>query len=158
MLEAPILRYYDPELPTMLETDASNGVTAGVLLQKNPETGLWHPIAFFSKTMQPAELNYDIYDKEMLAIILSLGEWRAELKGLQEMPFLIYSDHRALEYFMTTKKLSARQAHWAEYLSRYHFKLAYRTGKSNERADALSRKLEDTTIQDQVITAHQTQV
>src|SRR4051794_27638443 len=74
------------------------------------------------------------------------------------MPFLIYSNHQVLEYFMTIKKLSARQARWAEYLSRYHFKLAYRTGKSNERADALSRKLEDTTIQDQVITAHQTQV
>src|SRR3954452_18845774 len=108
--------------------------------------------------MQPAKLNYDIYDKEMLAIILSLGEWWADLESLQEMPFLIYSDHQVLEYFMTTKKLSARQARWAEYLSRYHFKLAYRTGKSNERVNALSRKLEDTTIQDQVIAAHRTQV
>ena len=59
---------------------------------------------------------------------------------------------------MTTKKLSARQARWAEYLSRYYFKLSYRTGKSNERADALSRKLEDTSAQDQVIAAHRTQV
>jgi hypothetical protein len=61
--------------------------------------------------MQPPELNYDIHDKEMLAIIRALEEWRAELEGLQtELLFLIYSDHRALEYFMTTKKLSARQA------------------------------------------------
>jgi hypothetical protein len=59
--------------------------------------------------MQPLELNYNIYDKEMLAIIRALEEWRAELEGLQtELLFLIYSDHRALEYFMTTKKLSAR--------------------------------------------------
>ena len=82
MLSAPILQHYDLELPTMVETDASNGVVAGVLSQQNLETKLWHPIAFFSKTMQPTELNYDIHDKEMLAIILSLGEWRAELKDL----------------------------------------------------------------------------
>ena len=61
--------------------------------------------------MQLAKLNYDIHDKEMLAIVRSLEQWRAELEGLQvEDPFSIYSDHRALEYFMTTKKLSARQA------------------------------------------------
>jgi RNase H-like domain found in reverse transcriptase len=92
--------------------------------------------------MQPAKLNYDIYDKKMLAIVLLLGKWRAELEGLQTL-FLVYSDYRALEYFMTTKKLSARQARWAEYLSRFHFKLAYHAGKSNERADALSRRTED---------------
>jgi hypothetical protein len=59
--------------------------------------------------MQPLELNYDIYNKEILAIIRALEEWRAELKGLQaEHLFLIYLDHRALEYFITTKKLLAR--------------------------------------------------
>jgi hypothetical protein len=102
-------------------------------------------------------LNYDIHDKEILAVILSLSEWCAELEGLQDAPFLIYSDYRALEYFMTTKKLLARQAYWAEYLSRYYFKLMYRAGKSNERADALSRKHEDTTAQDKVMAAHRTQ-
>ena len=74
------------------------------------------------------------------------------------MPFLVYSDHRALEYFMTTKKLSVRQARWAEYLSRFHFKLAYRAGKSNERADALSRRTEDVAQQTRTIAAHRTQV
>ena len=124
MLEAPILRFFDYELPTMVEADSSDGVVAGVLSQQDLRTGLWHPVAFFSKTMQPAELNYDIHDKEMLAIVLSLSEWQAELEGLQT-PFLVYSDHRTLEYFMTTKKLSARQARWAKYLSHFHFKLAY---------------------------------
>jgi hypothetical protein len=148
MLKAPILHYYDYELSTRVETDASNRVVAEVLLQQDSQTGHWHSVAFFLKTMQLAKLNYDIHNKEMLAIILSLGEWRAELEGLQETLFLVYSDHQALEYFMTMKKLSARQARWAEYLSRYYFKLAYRAGKSNERADALSRKLEDTAAQD----------
>jgi transposase InsO family protein/predicted aspartyl protease len=157
VLEAPILHFFDYDLPTMVEADASNGVVAGVLSQQDPQTGRWHPVAFFSKTMQPAELNYDIHDKEMLAVVLSLDEWRAELEGLQT-PFLVYSDHRALEYFMTTKKLSARQARWAEYLSRFHFKLAYRAGKSNERADALSRRTEEVAEQARTIAVHRTQI
>ena len=96
--------------------------------------------------MQPAKLNYNIHDKEILAIVLSLSEWQAELEGLQT-PFLVYSDHHTLEYFMTTKKLSARQACWAEYLSRFYFKLAYRASKFNERADALSRWAEEVAAQ-----------
>jgi len=109
--------------------------------------------------MQPAQLNYDIHDKEMLAIILAFEQWRAKLEGIQTNdPFSVYSDHRALEYFMTTKKLSARQARWAEYLSRFHFKLMYRAGKSNERADALSRKHEDVKEQGKVMEEYRTQV
>jgi enoyl-CoA hydratase/carnithine racemase len=93
----------------------------------------------------------------MLAIIRALEEWRAELEGLQtELLFLIYSDHRALEYFMTTKKLSARQARWAEFLSRYHFTLMYRAGTANERADALSRKHEDVKSQEEAIKKYRT--
>ena len=93
MLEVPILRYFDYELATMVETDASDGVVAGVLSQQDPQSGCWHPVAFFSKTMQLAELNYDIHDKEMLAIILSLAEWRVELEGVQVTLFLVYSDY-----------------------------------------------------------------
>ena len=158
MLSALVLQYYYPDRPTIVETDASNGVVGAVLSQQLPETQLWHPIAYFSKTMQAAELNYNIHDKEMLAIILALQEWRAWLEGLQvEELFQIYSDHRALEYFITTKKLSARQARWAELLSRYNFKLAYRAGKSNGRADALSRKAEDVQAQEGAIAQYRTQ-
>jgi len=158
LISAPVLRYYSPELPTMVETDASNGVLAGLLSQEDPESKLWHPVAFFSKTMVPAELNYDIHDKEMLAIIRAFEEWRAELEGLQVTPFQVYSDHRALEYFMTTKKLSARQARWAEFLSQYDFKLMYREGKANARADALSRMENDVREQDKVMAEQRTQV
>jgi len=108
--------------------------------------------------MLPAELNYDIHDKEMLAVVRALEEWRAELEGLQDAPFKVYSDHRALEYFMTTKKLSSRQARWAELLSRYYFKLMYRSGKSNERADALSRRQDEVDAQGQVAEKLRTQV
>src|SRR5579862_44936 len=74
------------------------------------------------------------------------------------MPFTVYSDYRALEYFMITKNLSVRQARWAEYLSCYYFLLMYQTGRANERANALSRKREDLLNQSQVMAANQTQI
>jgi hypothetical protein len=58
----------------MVETNASNKVVAGVLSQQDPQSKLWHPTAYFSKTMQQAQLNYDIHDKEMLAIILAFEQ------------------------------------------------------------------------------------
>jgi hypothetical protein len=71
---APILWYYQPDIKTMVEVDASNGVVAGLILQKDPESGLWHPIGYFSSTMQQAELNYNIHNKEMLVIVRALQE------------------------------------------------------------------------------------
>jgi hypothetical protein len=73
-------------------------------------------------------------------------EYRAELEGLAN-PTQVYSDHKALEYFMTTKNLSTRQARWAKLLSRYHFKIIYRAGKANQKADALIRREEDVKAQ-----------
>ena len=91
-----------------METDASDGVVAGVLSQL-ADDGIWHPIGYFSKTMAPAECNYAIHDKEMLAIIRSMEFWRSELEGLQrEERFTILTDHKALEYFITTKVLLSR--------------------------------------------------
>ena len=86
--------------------------------------------------MSTSEVNYEIHDKEMLAVIRALEEWRAELEGLQRKErFEILTDHRALEYFMKTKKLNARQARWAEFLSRFYFLIRYRPGKQNTLAD-----------------------
>lgn len=121
-----------------LGTDASDGVAAGVLSQKHGQ--LWHPVAYYSKSMSDAGRNYEIHDKEMLATIRVLQEWRAELEGLQLRDcFSIYTDHRALRYFMTTKKLNARQARWTEFLSRFYSLIRYRPGRENTLADALSR-------------------
>ena len=91
--------------------------------------------------MSDAERNYEIHDKEMLVIIRALQEWRAELEGLQLREcFDIYTNHRALEYFMTTKKLNARQARRAEFLSQFYFFIQYQQPRcENTLADALSR-------------------
>lgn len=148
LTDAPILRHYHPDLETKLETDASDGVVAGVLSQKHGD--LWHPVAYYSKSMSNAERNYEIHDKEMLAIIRALQEWRAELEGLRlQERFDIYTDHRALEYFMTTKKLNARQARWAEFLSRFYFLIRYRPGRENTLADALSRPMTEVQKKDE---------
>jgi hypothetical protein len=146
LTHAPVLAHYHPERETMLETDASDGVLAGVLSQED-ENGEWHPVSFFSKTMAPAELNYEVHDKEMLAIVRSLSHWRAELQGSPRR-LRILTDHRSLEYFMTTKQLTSRQARWSELLSQFFFQIMYRPGKSNELADALSRREQDVSPQD----------
>jgi transposase InsO family protein len=147
LTSAPLLQHYHPELECMLETDASDGVIAGVFSQRHGPH--WLPVAYFSKTMAPAECNYEIHDKEMLAIVRSLKEWRPELEGTAKR-IQIYTDHKALEYFMTSKNLNARQARWAEALADYHFIIKYRPGKENAKADALTRRLDETNSQDQV--------
>ena len=111
----------------MVKTDASDYVSAGVLSQLHLN-GIWHPVAYFSKKHSPEECNYEIYDKELLAIIRSLEEWRPELEGAK-FPVKILSNHKNLEYFMSTKLLNRRQARWSEFLSRFQFKISYRPGK-----------------------------
>ena len=69
LVSAPLLAHFDPTLLSQMETDASNGVIAGVLSQRQLDRE-WHPVAYYSKTMIEAELNYPIYNKEMLAIVL----------------------------------------------------------------------------------------
>ena len=64
-------------------------------------------MAYYSKTMAIPELNYKIHDKELLVIVKALEEWQAELEGLQRSNrFSIYTNHKALEYFITIKKLN----------------------------------------------------
>lgn len=140
LISAPVLAHFDHELPTKVETDASDGVLAGVLVQQRAEE--WHPVAFFSETMHGAEHNYSIHDKELLAVVRALVYWRAELVGLQN-PFTVVTDHKALEFFSTKRLLNLRQAGWAELLAQYHFTITYRPGSENAAADALSRKAED---------------
>ena len=74
--------------------------------------------------MAPAEYNYKIYDKELLTIIRCLKHWRPELKSI-DIPIKIFIDYRNLEYFITTKELTRRQAKWVEKLAEFNFKILY---------------------------------
>lgn len=144
LTSAPILVHYNPRAQTQLETDASDGIVAGVLSQQTCQG--WQPVGFFSKVMTEAEMRYDIHDRELLAVVRSLGNWEAELQGLQTS-FTIITDHRALEYFSKKRKLNGRQIRWQQEFTKYNCKLVYRPGKDNAAADSLSRKSEVLTTQ-----------
>jgi len=135
---APALRHFDHEREVIIETDASDYVSAGVLSQRDDE-GVLHPVAYYSKKHSSAECNYDIYDKELMAIIKALEEWRPECEGAA-YPLQLITDHKNLEYFMTKKLLNRRQARWSEFLSQFDYKIVYRPAKSNGKADALTRR------------------
>jgi len=140
--DAPVLAHFDPEKETWIETDSSDFVSAGILSQMH--NGILRPVAFFSKKLSPTECNYMIYDKELLAIIRSFETWRPEATSIApENPIKVFTDHKNLEYFMTTKQLNRRQARWAEFLSEFNFKIMYRPGKQGEKPDILTRRSQD---------------
>ena len=141
LTEALILRHYNSTLRTWLKTDASDRVVASMPLQWHEDVKFWLPIAFYSKMMVPAEQNYKIQNKELLAIIQCLKEWQAELAGLwTEGPFDILTNHWVLKYFMMKWTLNAWQAHWSEFISKFNFLIQYWPGKLNDLADILSQK------------------
>ncbi|KAH9247948.1 hypothetical protein BASA81_014407 [Batrachochytrium salamandrivorans] len=132
------LAHPNDEQPFILETDASDFAISGVLHQHD-QTNTLRPVAFYSRQMNNAERNYDIYDKELLAVVESFKHWRHLLQGGLH-PVTVLCDHKNLEYFMSTKKLTRRQARWSLELSEYTFTITHRPGKLNGRADSLSRR------------------
>jgi hypothetical protein len=140
-MKAPILVHFFPERPTIVETDASDFALGAILSQEVPATegGSLHPVAFHSRNFKPAEINYDIHDKEMLAIVVAFKEWEHMLKSTAS-EITVFTDHKNLEYFATTKVLTRRQARWAEHLAEHNLKVVYRPGIKNAKADMLSRR------------------
>ena len=96
-------------------------------------------MAFISKSLNNTERNYEIHDKEMLAVIRCLEAWRHFLEGARTK-FKIWTDHKNLEYFMMNQKLNRRQARWALFLSRFDFVLKHVPGSKMGKADGLSRR------------------
>ncbi|KAB5587545.1 Retrotransposable element Tf2 [Ceratobasidium theobromae] len=95
--------------------------------------------------MAPAERNYDIFDKELLAVIRALKEWRHLLEGSAE-PVQIITDHKNLEYFSQSKHLNRRQIRWMAFLADFNFQIVYRPGSQNKKADILSRRSDLTPV------------
>ena len=136
---APVLAYPNREIPFMVETDSSNFAIGAILSQTSTKDNKIHPVAFFSRALNHAERNYPIYDKELLAIVSALEHWRHLLKGT-DIPFSIFSDHRNLLYQKKPEKMSQRLVRWSIFLSEFNFKIVYRSGSSNGKPDALSRR------------------
>ena len=135
---ASILRHPDASLPYILEVDASETAVGAVLSQRQGPKALLHPVAYFSRTLSEAERNYDVGDRELLAIKAALEEWRYLLEGAAH-PILIYTDHKNLEYLKVAQRLKPRQARWALLFTRFSFHITYRPGSKNTKPDALSR-------------------
>ena len=135
---APILRHVDPKKRFILEADASDFALGSVLSQIGDD-GQLHPVAFHSRKFEAAEINYEIHDKELLAIVDSFQQWRHFLEGSSQQ-ILVYNDHKNLQYFQSARVLSRRQARWAQFLTHFDFIILYRPGMQQGKADALSRR------------------
>ena len=134
---APVLQLFNWDLETRVETDASDYAIGACLSQKHEKN--WKPIAFYSRKMTAPELNYDVHDKELLAIVEAMSQWKIYLEGPKH-EVTVFSDHKNLSSFTEKKELNRRQVRWAETLASFHFKIVHKPGTENAAADALSRR------------------
>lgn len=137
----PVLAQWDPDQETVMEVDCS-GYALGRCLSQKDSNGTLRPVAYYSRRLNSAEVNYPRHDREMLALVSCLREWQAELQSVAK-PFTIYSDHKNLKYFTSKRLLNERQVRYSELLQLFNFNLEWRPGKVNERSDALSRRDQD---------------
>ena len=143
MCSRPVLAQLDFNKQFFLQTDASAYGVGTILLQEGDhhatasQKSKLHPIAYYSATFTPTEQNYDIYERELLAIMKSLTHWRHYL-GWTKHLFTILTDHANLLYYKTPKKLNQRTARWHTDLQEYDFVIKHVPGKINTPADELS--------------------
>ena len=135
-----LLVHFDPNKPLIVEADASQyGI--GAVLSHKMQDGQERPIAFASRTLNPAEKKYSQLEKEGLAIVFAVTKFHFYLYGQQ---FTIRSDHQPLSFLFSESKgiplmASSRIQRWALTLSAYKYSISYKAGKSLQNADALSR-------------------
>ena len=136
LANASLLSYPKPDAPTCLMTDASDTAVGAVLQQHI--NGAWHPISFFSRKMNPAETRYSTFDRELLAVYLSIKHFRHFLEGRS---FHVLTDHKPLTYALNSRsdRHSPRQARQLDYISQFTSSIRHVQGMNNVVADALSR-------------------
>ncbi|KAI2661157.1 Transposon Tf2-6 polyprotein [Labeo rohita] len=145
---APVLKHPDPNSPFIVEVDAATTGVGATLSQWHGDPPILHPCAYFSRKLSSAEQNYDVGNRELLAIKLALEEWRHWLEGAQ-FPFTVITDHKNLQYLQGAKRVNPRQARWALFFTRFDFHISYRPGTKNTKADALSRLHQPDPISDE---------
>jgi hypothetical protein len=135
LTSAPVLASPDFSRPFIVNCDSSKTAIGAVLMQGEGEEQ--RVIAYESKKLLPAEVNYLNHDKELLAVIHSLKKWRHYLRGAR---FRVITDNTATKYIQTKPDLNQRQLHWLELLQEYDMDIIHRPGSTNAVADALSRR------------------
>jgi RNase H-like domain found in reverse transcriptase len=147
MCSTPVLRQPNFHHKFYLQTDASTYSVGTVLPQEGEPS--WtnklmrgkpklHPVAYYSATFTPTEHNYNIYKRELLAIMKALSHWQPYL-GWTKEPFTIMMDHANLQYWKSPKNLNWRTARWHADLQEYDYEILYIPGKENTPPDVLSR-------------------
>ena len=134
--DAPVLALPRPDFSFLLYTDASDFAIGGVLMQNQGDGP--RPVAYFSRKLNDAERKYIVPDKEALALVYGLQQWRHLLQGAPRST--AYTDSSPLRYLQTQPKLNARQARWMLVLQEYDLHVDFVAGKANVVADALSRR------------------
>jgi len=139
LMTSPVLLLPDYNRPFTLIMDASNYAT-GAILEQDDAFGQSHLVAYYSKSLQLAEQNYKIHDKELLAIVQALKHFHHYLQGNVHQT-KIFLDHMNLKYFTTKQTLTCCQAWWSILLGTYNYVIIPKPGKLNQ-ADGLSRHLD----------------
>ena len=138
LIEAPVLKFANFSCPFIVETDAST-LGLGAVLSQQQTDGSRTAVAYASRSLRPVERqdrNYSAFKLELLAIRWAMCQaFRDYLLGNK---CIVYTDHNPLKY-LDTANLSATELRWVQQLSAFDFHLEYRSGKSNQAADALSR-------------------
>ena len=132
----PVLACPDLDKQFELEVDASNYAVGAVLFQKD-EQGRRRDVGYFSKALNPAERNYDVWDREFLAVVTGLRFWRHLLVGSSHK-VIVWTDHANLQYYRHPQKINRRVARYIATLGDYNLELRHLPGTKNH-ADALSR-------------------
>ena len=145
MCQRPVLAQPDYTRPFVVHTDASAYGVGAILLQEggtpiansNQKPKL-HPLAYYSASFIQAERNYDIYERELLAVVKALKHWRHHLAGAKH-PFTVVTGHANLAYWKESRDLNRRTARWHSFLQEYWFNIQITPGKNHSAADFLSR-------------------
>ena len=143
-----VLIMFESEKLITLETNASDEVIEACISQSDDKKRL-HLIAFHSKKLTDAELNYKIHDKKLLVIVDSFKQWRVYLKESRHQ-VQVYINHKNLLYFTITKVLNRRQIRWSKKLSSYNFQIQYRKRSENSKINVLSRRADHMTDRSQI--------
>lgn len=138
LTSSPTLLHPDPSKPFIVECDASNYAIGAILSQRDDENKL-HPVAYYSRSLNNAELNYPITEKELLAIKAAFSTWRHLLLGAKYQ-ITVFTDHKNLLYTLGGKVGNQRQHRWHLFFQAYNFQLIYRQGRKNGKPDSLSRR------------------
>jgi len=137
LTRCPILILVNDTCATRLNTEASD-FGLGAILSQLSEDEKWHPVAFHRRKFSLAEINYEVHDKEMATIVAAFKELAYMLTSVDDQT-LVYTNHKNLEYFNTSKTLNRRQHHWAEFLQPFNFRVIYREPWLNEKSHGWSR-------------------